>query len=246
MKPLYYFLSGIAGLVFFSACNTTLYVSNAVNAPVLKEKGEVKVAVTQNDLQAAVGAGNNFGIIANGYYQNYKASDNYEHGGGYGELGIGFFTNTEDDNSLFFEMYGGAGYGTIHKQEMFRDQFDNSYMASFNAEAGKIFLQPDFAFSNKFVDVIFTPKFSFVKYTSFSHTNYPEQELRNDYLDNDNLTGPVFMFAEPALTLRGGYKFIKLQAQFGLTLNLTGNNIRHPSSFSSLGLVFDIARWYRE
>jgi hypothetical protein len=246
MKPLYYLLSGLVGVVCFSSCNTTMYVSNAVNAPVLREKGEVKVAVTQNDLQAAVGAGNNFGIIANGYYQNYKGSNNYEHGGGYGELGMGFFTNTEDDNHLFFEAYGGAGYGIVRKQEMFRDQFDNSYMARFEAQAGKIFLQPDFAFSNRYLDVILTPKFSFVKYTDFTQVNYPEQELRDDYLDNDNLTGPVFIFAEPALTVRGGYKFIKLQAQFGLTLNMTGSNIRHPSNFSSLGLVIDIARWYRD
>lgn len=246
MKSFYYLLplASLAGL--FSSCSTTMYVSNAVNAPLLREKGEVKVNLTQNDLQAAVGAGNNFGIMANGYYQRYQGAGNYEHRGGYGELGFGYFTNTEDDNHFFFEFYGGGGAGSVYKQERFTDQNENSYLATFNAQAGKAFIQPNFAYSNKYFDAILTPRFSVVKYTGFSQANYPESKLREDYLDNNNLTGPVFMFAEPALTVRGGYKFIKLQAQFGLTLNLTGSNIRHPSTFSSLGLVFDIARWYRD
>ena len=246
MKPLYYLLTLASGALLFSACNTTMYVSNAVNAPLLREKGEVKVNATSNDLQVAVAAGNNFGIMANGYYNKYKASNNYEHSGGYGELGLGFFTNTEDDNRFFFEAYGGGGVGSIYKQETYTDQNDVSHNASFHAQAGKIFLQPNFAYSNAFLDVILTPRFSFVKYTGFSQSNYTEEKLREDYLDKDNLTGPVFMFAEPALTVRGGYKYIKLQAQYGLTLNLTGSNIRHPSSFSSLGIVIDIARWYRD
>ena len=52
-----------------------MYVSNATNVPLLKEKGEVHVNITQDDLQAAVSFAHNFGIIANGFYQNYRNGD---------------------------------------------------------------------------------------------------------------------------------------------------------------------------
>ena len=244
MKNLFYSAILVGGAAFFNSCSTTMYVSNAVNAPLLKEKGEVKINATQNDLQVSAALGKNLGIMANGYYQNYTSNNNYQHNGGLGEIGIGYFTTATDNPSLVFEAFAGAGIGNVHKREMFTDQNDNNYMASFNANATRFFIQPDFGYSSKYFDAVFTPRFSFVKYTSLSQQNYTTQQLQDDYLDNSNLTGPVFMFAEPAITLRGGYKFIKLQAQLGLTVNLTGSNIRHKTSFSSLGIVIDIARWY--
>jgi hypothetical protein len=125
----------------------------------------------------------------------------------------------------------------------FRDANDVIYTGKFDAKASKFFLQPDIGFRSKFVDLIFSTRFSFVKYTNFNSSNYPTEELKRDYLDGDNLTGPLFAFAEPAFTLRGGYKYIKLQAQWGLTLNVTGANIKHAPSFSSLGIVLTIAKW---
>jgi hypothetical protein len=245
MKNLSYILSIAVTAVFFNSCTTHMYVSNAVNAPLLKEKGEVKINATGNDLQVAAGLGNNFGIMANGYYQTYSDDNNYEHRGGMGELGLGYFTASEDGH-LVFEAFGGAGIGNVYKQKMFTDQNDNDYMGSFKANATKFFVQPDFGYSSKYFDAVFTPRFSFVKYTNFTSTNYPNQELQKDYLDNNRLTNPLFVFAEPAITLRGGYKFVKLQFQYGLTLNIGGNNIRHPDNFSSLGIVIDIAKWYND
>jgi hypothetical protein len=220
-----------------------MYVSNAINAPMLKERGEVQVTATGHDLQAAVAVAKNVGIMANGYYQNYTSSNNYQHNGMLGEAGIGYFTPLLD-NHFTFETYVGGGAGRVHKQEQFSDQNDNPYMASFNARAAKVFVQPDFGYKSRFFDLIASSRFSFVKYNYFSQSNYTQQQLAEDYLDNNKLTGPVFMFAEPALTVRAGYKFIKLQYQFGLTVNMTANQIRQANNFSSLGLVIDVARWY--
>jgi hypothetical protein len=55
----------IAGL---SSYSITMYTTSAVNAPLLKERGEVKINVTRNDLQAAVAVTDHIGIMANGYY----------------------------------------------------------------------------------------------------------------------------------------------------------------------------------
>lgn len=227
-----------------SSCSTTMYTTNAVNAPLLKEKGEVKINVTQNDLQAAVAVTDHIGIMANGFYENYKGDNNYKHNGAMGELGIGYLLNSE--NHLVMETFVGAGLGKVHKQEQFNANTPTAYMASFNANAAKAFVQSNLGYRSKFFDVALTPKFSFVKYSNFSQTNYTQDQLKDDYLDNNRLTNPLYVFAEPAITVRGGYKFIKLQAQYGVTLNLGGQSIRRSPDFASLGIVIDIAKWYND
>lgn len=245
MKKIILLSSICAGILVFNNCTTQMYVSNTVNAPLLKERGEVQLTATPNDLQAAVAVAKNVGIMANGYYQNYTASNNYQHNGMLGEAGIAYFTPLLDHHFVF-ETFIGGGAGKVHKKEMFTDQNDNDYMASFNARAAKLFIQPDIGYKSKFLDVVFSSRFSFVKYRSFSQSNYTQQQLAEDYLDNNNLTNPLFMFAEPALTFRAGYKFIKVQFQYGLTINMTPNEIKQSNNFSSLGLVINIARWYNE
>ena len=244
MKSIILSLTVLLLVLLFSSCSTTLYTSNAVNAPLLKEKREIKVNVTQSDLQLAVAVSDNIGIMVNGFYKNYNASNNYNHRGTMGELGIGYFSNT--DSRLVFETFIGGGFGQVHKSERFNDAFNNPYTASFDARAAKGFLQTDFGFRSKYFDVALTPKFSFVKYTYFDQSNYTNDQLTKDYLNSNNLTNPIYIFAEPAITVRGGYKFIKIQAQYGLTLNVTGQNIKQTPDFASLGLIFDIARWYRD
>lgn len=230
-------------LIILSSCSTQMYVSNTVNAPLLKEKGEVQLTATSSDLQAAVAVGRHVGIMANGFYKNYTAGNNYQHDGLLGEAGIGYFTPLSDN--FVFETYAGAGAGRVHKQEEFTGPADNTYLASFDAKASRFFIQPDFGYKSRFFDVVMSSRFSFVKYHEFTQSRYPQKELEEDYLENNRITGPLFMFVEPALTLRAGYKFIKVQFQYGLTINATSERIKHPANFSSLGLVIDIAKWYR-
>lgn len=245
MKNLIQILVIATVIISFSSCSTTMYTTNTVNVPLLKEKGEVKINIDQNDLQAAVAVTDHVGIMANGYYKNYNGGNNYNHFGGMGELGIGYLLNSEKSN-LVMETYVGAGVGKIHKQEQFTNTANNTYMANFDANAAKGFIQTNLGYRTKYFDVALTPKFSFVKYANFNSTNYSQAKLEEDYLDGNRLTSPVYVFAEPAITIRGGYKFIKLQAQYGLTINLGPNNIRHSPDFASLGLVIDLAKWYRD
>lgn len=245
MKKIVSLFAVAVGIAALSSCSTTMYTTNAVNAPLLKERGEIKINVTQNDLQAAVAVTDHIGIMANGYYQNYKSDNNYRHDGGMGELGIGYLLNS-DDNNLVMETYVGGGLGKVHKQEQFNGPGNSTYMANFNVNAAKGFVQSNLGYRSKYFDVALTPKFSFVKYSNFTQNNYSDDQLKDDYLNNNRLTDPLFVFAEPAITVRGGYKFIKIQAQYGVTLNLGGQSIRRTPDFASLGLVIDIAKWYRD
>jgi hypothetical protein len=243
MKIILQITTLVLAIAILSSCSTTMYTTNAVNVPLLKEKGEIKVNLTQNDLQAAVAVSDNIGIIANGYYKNYEGDNSYRHSGGMGEAGIGYLMNREN---LMIETYIGGGVGKIHKQEQFTNPDNSTYMANFDANAAKGFIQSNFGLRSKYFDVALTPKFSFVKYSNFSSANYTNDKLKDDYLNDNRLTDPLYVFAEPAITVRGGYKFIKLQAQYGITVNLGGQAIRKTPDFASLGLVIDIAKWYKD
>lgn len=241
MKQYLNLILGASAALFISSCTTQMYVANTVNAPLLKEKGEVQVSVTQSDIQAALAVTDHIGIMANGFYKNYK-DGNYQHNGVLGELGVGYFKPL--DNNFVFETFAGGGIAHIYQQKEFNGLNNDVVLGKFNADAMKIFLQPDFGYRSKIFDAIISSRFSMVKYSNFSSQNYPTETLKDDYLDNNNLTGPTFLFAEPALTCRVGYKYVKLQGQVGLTINLTGDNIKHASNFSSLGIIIDIAKWY--
>jgi hypothetical protein len=229
--------------VALSSCTTRLYVPNAVNAPLLAERGEVKINLTQNDLQFAFSPANNVGIIANGFFMTRTTKNNYQHRGAMFEAGVGYYTTTS--TKLSFEGFVGAGYGNVYKQETVQDANDNDVTASFNATAMKFFIQPDFGFRSRVIDVALTPRIAFLKYGNFSQTNYSEAQLADYKLSGNNLTSGMYVFAEPALTLRAGYKFMKVQLQYGMSLNVTGKQILAPDNFSSIGIVVDIARWYK-
>lgn len=237
------FLSGPVLTHLYTACSTQMYVPNTLNAPLLKEKNEVQATVTPNDVQVAVGLGDNFALMANGFYRYYAGNDGYRHSGVLGEAALGYLTPLE--NNFVLEAYAGAGLGQVRKQQEFTDANNLRYLARFQANAVKAFVQPNFGIKTALLDVVVSGRVSAVKYTSFSPENYPVHALRADYLEEAQLTRPLFLFAEPAITLRAGFNYLKVQAQFGLTLNLTGQPIRHPDRFSSIGLVLDLARWYR-
>ncbi|MCW3071027.1 MAG: hypothetical protein JWO44_917 [Bacteroidetes bacterium] len=238
-----YLLIPSALITLLSSCSTTMYVSNTVNVPLLKEKGEVKINVDQNDAQIAVAVGKHWGVMANGFYKSHESNDNYVHEGNLAEAGFGYYKPFR--NNLVFETYTGLGIGTIDKKQTFTAGDNSVYWASFSAQGTKAFLQPSIGYCGRFLDLAFTPRLSFVKYTHFSSYGYSEAQLAEDYLENNRLTTGIYTFAEPALTLRAGYKFVKVQAQYGLTMNLSPRNIKHSANFASIGLVIDIARWYK-
>jgi hypothetical protein len=239
-----YLLIISASFALLSSCTTQMYVTNTVNVPLLKEKGEVKVNLTQTDAQLAVGLSKHWGVMVNGFYKSFDKDEDYVNRGVLAEAGFGYFKPFR--NNLVLEAYTGVGMGTIEKKQTYTSNDNSVYWASFNAQGARAFIQPSIGYGGRFFDVAFTPRMSFVKYTHFRAFAYTEEQLAEDYLDNDRLTDGFYMFGEPAFTVRAGYKFIKVQAQYGLTMNLSGKDIRHSSDFGSIGLVIDIAKWYNK
>lgn len=233
----------IIGL-FASSCNTTLYVPNTVNAPLLKEKGEVKASIGGNNFQAAYGLTNNVGIIGNVFWDKYEeeitennTTFNTINKGNLYELGIGYFTGISEN--VVFETYAGGGIGRI--------DFDNERNGkNFEVNATKFFIQPAVGYVGKFFDVAFTPRLSAVKYSDLRTSGYTPEELNTEYLNKSDVEDKTWVFAEPALTVRVGYKFVKLQFQTGFVSKLTKGDLKYESKFTNLGVSFNLAKWYRD
>src|ERR1043165_8168948 len=178
-----------AAALLLSSCSTTLYVPNTVNAPLLKERGEVKVNVNSNEIQAAVAVSNHIGVMANGYYKDYKNGD-YQHKGGLGEAAIGWDKPMIED-PLVMEVFVGAGLGNVSKAQVFTTGSETRN-ASFDAKATRFFIQPEIGYAGKVFDVALTPRFTFLKYNEFSSQGYTTEELAEDYLNDGYLTSHMF------------------------------------------------------
>ncbi len=194
----------IGAMVFiFTACSPIYYASNAHNVPLLKEKHEVRISggltgteyLSGPDVQVAYAVGKNTGLIANGTYLQ-GGEDDY---GYLAEAAGGFFKVIE--RQMVAEIYGGAGFAKVVNQRQY--YAPPLYFI-------KPFLQPAIGFSSDYFDLAFSPKIAWV------HYNVP---LILDYPANANsIHQPVkekqtFFAFEPGLTIRGGWKYVKLQLQ---------------------------------
>jgi hypothetical protein len=235
MKRIFYYLGLGIALFFQHSCTTTMYTSSAVNAPLLTQKGEVRLTGATGNIQTAVAVGNHVGIITGMYYKNYTSGDIYQHRGSLVEAGAGYFESPT--RHVVFEAYAGGGSGHVYKSQTMYNGDNSTYQARFNGDAYKLFMQSGFGFTSDIFEIGLTTRVSTVRYYRFKAVNYTEDELRRD--DLDNITKPWFAFAEPAITTRFGFRSIKLQAQYGLTLNL-GASIRHTPDFGSVGIIFSI------
>ena len=221
-------------LISLFSCRT-VYAPNALNVPLLQEKGEFKASLATNNLQLATAVTDHIGISANGYLNTYTSDDkNFRNHGKGAELGIGYFGQTA--HRISYEAYGGAGFYNVKIKE------DNN-LKTFNANAVKYFVQPAIGWVNPFFEIAGSPRLSIIKYAEPDIKGYNENEQIANYFNI--LNDKVHAFIEPTLTIRGGYRFIKIQVQYGHSFKLSKNHINYDENVGSIGLIFDIAQWYR-
>jgi hypothetical protein len=227
------FLLLMAGL-FLPSCRT-VYAPNAVNVPLFQEKGQVKAAIATNNLQVATAVSDHVGLMVNGYLNDYKSDDkSFRNNGKGAEIGIGYFGQTS--HRIIYEAYAGAGLYNVKIRES-----DNA--KTFDSDAMKYFVQPAVGWVNQYFEIAISPRLSVIKYAQPEITGYSIQEQNANYFDIVNNKAHAFL--EPTLTVRGGYKFVKLQVQYGHVFKLTKNNINYDDNIGSIGLIFDIAGWYK-
>ena len=208
----------------FTAC-VTLYKPNAIHSPLLKEKGEINASASLglsgcglSNFQSAVAVSNHTCIMVNGMYhlrRSASADSLVEKLNMYFvESGAGYFTRAGSKKKSLFQCYGGVGYGIT------KDKINNSNQADpeVYAKFYNIFIQPGFAFLNKYFEVAFDLRANYIHLFNIHAYLYDKFEFWNTDFKFYSDTSLYFMNLEPAITIKAGREKLKGLLQLGVTI----------------------------
>ncbi|MCP3140546.1 hypothetical protein [Pyxidicoccus xibeiensis] len=243
MNPLR--VSVLAGAVTLAStgCTTTLYKSSQVSAPLLREQGELKGSISPSNVQVAWSPRAGVGLLANGYYESYEEGRR-DANGLLAELGGGLHGSFLENG--VWEAYGGVGYGQSTASDQ-RDAGGGAFRdVGFTARGLRAFVQPNLGYVTPYFEVGGSLRLSAVKYVSLDVEGYTEPERAREFLVADEVTDPVWLFAEPAVTVKAGYKWVKGFVQHTWTRKLGGDALPHEEDTTVVGLSVDVASWYHD
>jgi len=223
------------------SCNRYYYKPNGVNAPLLTAANEahVSASITADgaftDMQAAYSPINHLGIIGNFSTFSYKANDadvssgNVDAYAHLAELGAGYYYAMGDRRKAVFEIYGGAGGGAMQ--------------SDINMNFFRSFIQPGIGFRTHYFEFSFNIRLSDIRYYNLNTNGHDSTYLQQQnltYGNNRSIDNTNYIFAEPSITLRGGYKFIKFQTQYVVTSPLTYVPWRYYNTLINFGFSFEL------
>ena len=245
------------------------YSPTVQQIPAFKEKGESRITAiaastlvgTENSysLQGAYAVSDHFALTAawNGSLRsqdelttssgNNTSTEIVKYNRSSAEFGAGIFYPISKDKQVFFELYGGYGFG---KNNIDDNVATNSGPNGFHhSKTHKFYFQPSFSFhpGNNFT---ITPalRFTSIGYTDIN-TNYDNNELETYQLLE--IARKRLFFVEPALMTSFGFDgapWFRIQAQMNASL-LTGNTSTHTnyrSNYFSVGFQFDPAKAFKQ
>ncbi len=222
----------------------TAYIPSALNVPLLQEKGELKITLTPTNYQVAYAISEKLGVMANGQrasstttFSDGVTNSDFKQTNSSIELGAGYLG--KGGRNFLYELYGGLG---LVKADIV-DSKAGKTIGTYEANGLKFFIQPNIGFTTKAFDVAFSARFTGLQFGT-SSTVFSKQYLIDKELNE--LSENTHLFLEPAITLRGGYKFIKLQTQIGISAKLSSASIPYNSLVGSIGLQINIAKWYNK
>jgi hypothetical protein len=234
--------------VLLSSCSHYYYVSNVQNVPLFKEKDEYRFSgmygegdeSSSLEVQAAYSVTDKIGMTAS--FMSAKGGDisNKNYGkGSYFEGAIGYYKPVKSFG--VFEIYGGMGGGDEHHE--YSNNYDKQYIGSSELSLFKFFIQPSFGLTYNAFDIALSTRLSRLSFMGV-HNNLNRDSAFNDELNA--LSDKSHCFIEPAITLRGGWKNVKVQFQAAYTgyLNNPGLNFAEETHFS-IGLYVTLAKRYR-
>ena len=191
-----FFITGIILSLFLTSCY--VYVPNVINAPLLSNKGEVQanlnIGESGFDPQISAAVSDYVGVMVNGSFRfnNNNSTTGEIHN--FVEAGAGYYTKFE--NIGRFEIYGGAGVGNLTANNA---NFWTSTEPEIHVKTFRLFLQPDIGVKTNYFEASFAPRLV----------------LLNLDMGRENSTN---FFIEPAITVKGGAKNIKIVFQAGCSI----------------------------
>jgi hypothetical protein len=211
-------------ILIFTSC-APAYIPNVVNSPMFSNEGEfqgsVHTGLSGFDPQLAYAVTDHIGVMANGSFANWTSdsTDNF-HKHQFFEAGLGYYTKVRTKGRL--EVYGGYGFGKLET-----NSGSDLFLAYTKVNSSRVFIQPAIGIASNVFDGSFATRLVMLNLSQYNETN-------------------IGYFAEPVLTGKIGYKYVKVIGQFGISIPLNDTKIDfdyEPFIFS-LGLQFNIGRMW--
>ncbi len=234
----FYFISIIVCLMQF-ACSPIYYGPSAHNVPIFREKNDLRLSAAFNgnqvNAQGAYAITNHLAAQANIFSGGYSYEFDDASGNGHLlEAGFGYFNAFS--KHLVFECYGLAAAGKMENHFPKADDYFDAYVGDISAQVSRYAIQPSISYTTPYFEAALSPRFSSLNYSNINGNlkSYDSDEVK--YL-KDHHSSILF---EPALTIRGGFKNIKLQLQVSQSTNLTHPDFKQQNSNSTIGILIAI------
>jgi hypothetical protein len=237
----------LCSALIFEGCSHFYYLPSNLNVPLFKEKNEfhgstslgVGYRSTGADVQAALSLTNHLAVMANymssKYYSNNNEDDNlikYN----YFEGAAGYFK--QFNTFWVFEVYAGFGSGKQHHE--YYAWPDYTYRGHADLTFVKSFLQPSIGVTFSAFDIALSSSFSRLSFNKISNS-IDQNSSYYDELDMIARNSKFFLF-EPAITIRGGWKSVKMQLQYILSVNPMRDEVIFEPQKISLGIYFLLSK----
>ncbi len=262
MKKSFYFI--FLNFVFLFGCTTEhyYYIQNVQQVPLFKEKKEVRLSgsigggnvLKTTGAQAAYSITNHLAVSTNMMFSKMTGGNTPDWSKGeYYDGAAGYFKDFKKYG--VFELYAGVGSSSQHhvynEEELlgftpfflipitrleYRGTADVSYLKYFaQANYGLSYNSYDVALSTKISDLYFNKVNNHIVDTLYAHSEIERMKGSRHSI-----------VIEPAITIRGGWKYVKAQLQFAYTGMINNSSFRFDSYNLSLGINIAIAKryWY--
>lgn len=225
------------GCILMTGCSPIFYTPNTLNVPLISQKGETNLTLAGNDnrveFQGAYGVTNQFAINANGgLFIPANLSNGNGGSGKFIELGGGYF-NAIDQNFVF-EAYGIIGLGSMENHLPSTVAQYPQTKGDISANIIRFGIQPNFGYKSKYFSAAISSRIVSLNYSNI------EGDLIFDGINQINylIDNRSNFLVEPALTIKAGIEKVKIQIQYGYSLNLSNSKFKQDKPFLTLGLNF--------
>jgi hypothetical protein len=229
--------------LLLSSCSGYYYVQNTHNVPLFMEKNEARISgslaggeqTESYEVQGAYSITNHVAVAVSAMSTS-GGSVNYDYGKGiYIDAAVGYYRPFY--NRFIFEAFGGFGISE-QKHEFAEGYSYNEGWArlSFN----KIYLQPSFGISlfDAF-DVAFSTRIGLLNYYNISFKTEDTFIVE----DMEALQSRTHIVLEPAITVRGGWKYFKIQTQLAYVENGNSSDLGIADELHfSVGLYLSLSK----
>lgn len=227
----------LSGIFLLNGCSPKYYQPPSLNVPMLYARNQAAISIAAQKERAELMAGytlsDNTALLLNGGY--FFPTDDEQGDGGSGffaETGVGYYTNL----SSYFttDVYGIVGYGRVENHFPSTQENYPSTSATIHANLFRYGVQPSFCFHWRYVDAALSLRTTGLHYGGVEGDLVFDSTNQKSFLEQQS----GMLLLEPALTLRVGYNFLKLQAQLGNSYNITHPNFPQDKSWFTVGLVY--------